>query len=113
MGWRPPPVTVCLMDAASERHGSIYSVSQVVLPIHVSDRFEAGNFKMGCSIDDNDCDPDEGKRGGTTVFIDAFYIQQHEVSVAEYRTCVKTTKCATPYTYQRNKYLCISICWLQ
>lgn len=65
---------------------------------------EAGNFNMGCSIDDDNCDPDEGKRGGTTVFVDTFSIQEHEVSVGEYRACVKTTKCIIPYTYQRNKY---------
>ncbi|MFV9616343.1 MAG: formylglycine-generating enzyme family protein [Gammaproteobacteria bacterium] len=67
-------------------------------------KIEAGSFNMGCSIDDNECDPDEGNKGGTAVFVDSFYIQQHEVSVAEYRACVKTTKCIIPYTYQRNKY---------
>jgi len=67
-------------------------------------KIDAGNFNMGCSYDDTDCDPDEGKRGGTVVYVDTFYIQKHEVSVAEYRSCVKTTKCVEPYTYQRNKY---------
>jgi len=67
-------------------------------------KIEAGSFNMGCSFDDDDCDPDEGKKGGTVVFVDTFYIQRHEVSVAEYRACVKTTKCVVPYTYQRNKY---------
>lgn len=71
---------------------------------NVSVKVNAGNFNMGCSIDDTDCDPDEGKTGGTVVYVDTFYIQKHEVSVAEYRACVKTTKCVTPYTYQRNKY---------
>jgi len=64
----------------------------------------AGSFNMGCAFDDTECDLDEGKKGGTNVFVDTFYIQQHEVSVAEYRACVKTTQCLIPYTYQRNKY---------
>jgi iron(II)-dependent oxidoreductase len=67
-------------------------------------KIDAGSFSMGCSVDDINCDPDEGKQGGTAVFVDTFYIQQHEVSVAEYRDCVITTKCITPYTHERSKY---------
>lgn len=67
-------------------------------------KIPAGDFQMGCSFDDKDCDEDEGPRGGVRVFVDEFFINRHEVSVAEYRHCVMSGHCQTPHTFQRNKY---------
>lgn len=67
-------------------------------------KVEAGSFMMGCSYDDNGCDTDEGKKGGVPVYVDEFFIGKHEISVAEYKTCVTSGKCDPPYTFQRNKY---------
>lgn len=67
-------------------------------------KVEAGSFMMGCSYDDNNCDTDEGVRGGAAVYVDEFYINRHEVSVLEYKTCVLNGNCKPPYTHQRNKY---------
>ena len=64
----------------------------------------AGSFPMGCSFDDDDCDEDEGPKGGTPVSVGDFSIQRHEVSVAEYRLCVTEGRCKKPYTFTRNKY---------
>ena len=47
-----------------------------------------GEFLMGCSINDPNCDKDEGPVGGTKVFVPLFYIDKHEVSVADYKKCL-------------------------
>ena len=62
------------------------------------------SFRMGCSQDDPDCGKDEGPAGGTAVEVPAFEIDQFEVSVADYRTCVKAGHCAQPKDYYRSKY---------
>ena len=49
----------------------------------------AGEFQMGCSKNDEDCDIDEGPEGGVTVFVSAFKIDIQEVSVTDYKKCVK------------------------
>lgn len=67
-------------------------------------KIPAGKFLMGCSQNDRECEQDEGKPGGTNVYVPAFYIDRYEVSVAEYRACVRAGKCALPKTYARNKY---------
>lgn len=64
----------------------------------------AGSFKMGCSANDNACDKDEGPAKGTKVMVPAFYIDKYEVSVADYRKCLKTGTCKRPKDFKRNKY---------
>lgn len=51
----------------------------------------AGNFKIGCVPGDGECDADE--RPAKDIFLDAFYLDLHEVTVAEYRACVDTGNC--------------------
>ena len=67
-------------------------------------KIPAGKFLMGCSLDDRDCAADEGKPGGVSVNVPAFYIDIDEVTVVEYRKCVEAGKCALPKTHTRNKY---------
>ncbi len=67
-------------------------------------RIPAGKFLMGCSDNDRDCESDEGKPGGISVTVPAFYIDRYEVTVAEYRTCVEAGRCNSPKTHTRNKY---------
>ena len=64
----------------------------------------AGVFNMGCSSGDKQCEKDEGKPGGTAVQVNAFKIDKHEVSVADYRHCIKAGKCTRPKDFKRNKY---------
>ncbi|VAW73857.1 Sulfatase modifying factor 1 precursor (C-alpha-formyglycine- generating enzyme 1) [hydrothermal vent metagenome] len=64
----------------------------------------AGPFQMGCSTKDTVCEKDEGPQNGTPVKVPAFSIGTHEVTVAEYRACVKAGKCSRPKDFKRNKY---------
>ena len=64
----------------------------------------AGPFQMGCSVSDPNCENDEGPAGGTPVFVPAFKIDTHEVSVGEYLQCIQTGKCTRPKDHQRNQY---------
>lgn len=64
----------------------------------------AGNFLMGCSKHDTECDTDEGHVGGTKVYVPAFKLDQHETTVAEFRQCVEEKKCKLPFDTVRNKY---------
>jgi len=64
----------------------------------------AGNFQMGCSIDDDLCDQNEGPAGGTTVNVPTFSIDSHEVTVADYKACMKKGRCLPPLDFKRNKY---------
>lgn len=63
-----------------------------------------GKFLMGCSLHDLTCDKDEGPRGGTPVLVPLFYIDKYEVSVAEYKQCLKSKNCKRPKDFKRNKY---------
>ena len=63
-----------------------------------------GAFPMGCSVGDPGCDKDEGPSGGTQVNVAAFRIDTHEVTVAEYRTCLQAGVCPRPKDHARNKY---------
>jgi len=63
-----------------------------------------GEFLMGCSINDPNCDKDEGPVGGTKVFVPLFYIDKHEVSVADYKKCLSNKSCDRPKDFKRNKY---------
>jgi formylglycine-generating enzyme required for sulfatase activity len=50
----------------------------------------AGEFEMGSH------DGDEREKPVHTVFLNAYYIDKYEVTVADYRQCVKNGKCKTP-----------------
>ncbi len=63
-----------------------------------------GEFMMGCSKDDSECDQDEGPKGGVKVTVPSFKIQRHEVSNAEYAECVAAGECQRPFDNKRNKY---------
>ena len=67
-------------------------------------KIPAGEFAMGCSINDTQCENDEGPAGGTKVNVPEFYLDINEVSVSEYQACIAAGKCTTPKDYKRNKY---------
>jgi formylglycine-generating enzyme required for sulfatase activity len=54
----------------------------------------AGNFIMGAANDDPDADPHE--KPEHAVYVDAFWIDQTEVTNAEYRRCVEAGICQAP-----------------
>jgi len=59
----------------------------------------AGEFMMGCNESvDNQCGSDE--KPYHRVYLDAYYIDKHEVTVAEYRKCVNAGGCKDPDTGQ-------------
>ena len=64
----------------------------------------AGPFPMGCSVNDSDCEKDEGPAGGTSVSVPAFRIDKYEVSVDDFRACIKAGMCTRPKDHERNKY---------
>jgi len=64
----------------------------------------AGEFHMGCSSGDTACADDEGPPGGTAVNVPAFYIDTHEVTVAEYERCIAAGTCSRPKDHTRNQY---------
>ena len=64
----------------------------------------AGKFLMGCTQPASECESDEGPPGGMPVFVPAFNIDPYEVSVADYRACVRSGKCQPPKTHVLNKY---------
>lgn len=67
-------------------------------------KIPAGKFLMGCTHNDDACEPDEGKQGGLSVDVPTFYIDPNETTVAEYRACVAAGQCAPPKTHAHNKY---------
>lgn len=67
-------------------------------------KIPAGDFFMGCSQKDHDCEQDEGPPEGVSVFVPSFYIDPFEVTVSEYKNCVAAGKCTPPKTHTRNKY---------
>lgn len=81
-------------------------LSLFLFPAQAAQRVEvpAGSFQMGCSVNDPACDKDEGPAGGTAVQVPAFFIDVHEVSVAEYRRCMDAGKCPRPKDHALNKY---------
>lgn len=85
----------------------VYAVL-LALPVGVnaSDRMlvPAGPFQMGCSVDDDWCEKDEGAAGGVEVKVPEFWIDPYEVTVAEYRACIEAGKCDRPLDNKRNKY---------
>ena len=54
----------------------------------------AGTFMMGCQPGDSQCEEDE--KPAHPVRLDAYYIDQTEVTVAAYRKCVQAKKCKAP-----------------
>ncbi len=64
----------------------------------------AGQFLMGCTQQTRGCERNEGKPGGKKVYVSAFYIDPYEVSVMEYRACVKAGQCQAPKTHAINQY---------
>ena len=54
----------------------------------------AGSFEMGALETDEDAEPDEMPRH--SVYLDAFWIDQTEVSIAQYRKCVEAGVCTEP-----------------
>lgn len=85
---------------------SLLILGLVSMPVVSADRIliPAGSFQMGCSIADQLCDKDEGPSGGVSVSVPAFYIDQYEVTVTDYRDCVATGKCSRPKDHARNQY---------
>ena len=58
-------------------------------------RVPAGEFLMGCDpARDRDCDPDE--KPAHPVWLDTYQIDQHKVTVAEYKACVDAGGCKAP-----------------
>lgn len=64
----------------------------------------AGAFRMGCSAGDTLCQNDEGPPGGVQVDVPGFFIDRHEASVAQFRSCVEAGACERPFDYQRTHY---------
>jgi iron(II)-dependent oxidoreductase len=57
----------------------------------------AGSFTMGCDPELDTCAPDETP--AHEVYVDAFAIDQYEVTVAAYGVCVSAGACAQPATF--------------
>lgn len=74
------------------------------LPLERYVKIPAGQFQMGCSVDDTLCESDEGPEGGVSVFVDTFFIDKFETSVAEYRACVDAGACERPFDFRRTHY---------
>ena len=53
-----------------------------------------GDFLMGSSNTDSFAEADDTPQH--TVYLDAFWIDQHEVTNAEYKQCVEVGKCQSP-----------------
>ncbi len=67
-------------------------------------KITAGEFAMGCSVKDDQCENDEGELGGVNINVPAFYLDSHEVTVKEYAACIDTGHCKTPKDFNRNQY---------
>ena len=67
---------------------STFAVDTVTVP--------ASPFLMGCSVNDPDCEKDEGPASVTSVSVPAFRIDKHEVSVDDFRACIKAGMCTRP-----------------
>ncbi|MEA1890130.1 MAG: SUMF1/EgtB/PvdO family nonheme iron enzyme [Pseudomonadota bacterium] len=77
----------------------------LAIPVHADMVvIPAGQFMMGCSENDQDCEKDEGPQGGTVVYVPAFKLDRKEVTVEEYKQCMDSGKCTRPKDHARNKY---------
>ena len=82
------------MDHAGARSGQPSTASVPPPPPTSMVNVPEGAFLMGCNEqDDRDCERDE--RPAKEVFVDAFYIDAQEVTVASYAACVEAGKCTT------------------
>lgn len=81
----------------------LYLMSQAALAGETI-KIPSGDFLMGCSKTDKDCDVDEGPSGGTAVFVPVFTIDRSEVTVKQYQQCIKAGVCTRPKDFNRNKY---------
>ena len=86
------------------KHAMWIVLFSVVTPTSASDMVivPGGSFMMGCSTGDSQCEQDE--KPAVKVTIPAFLLDAKEVTVAEYRACVKSGKCQPPKTHARNQY---------
>jgi formylglycine-generating enzyme required for sulfatase activity len=57
-------------------------------------RIKGGSYRMGCQSGDDQCEADE--RPGHRVKVHAFWLDVHEVTVAEYGECVAAGVCQAP-----------------
>ena len=48
------------------------------------------------SINDKNCDSDEGLKGGTMVSVSDFELDARDVTVRDYQTCMDAKKCTRP-----------------
>ena len=62
----------------------------------------AGTFMMGCQRGDSHCEDNE--KPAHRVRLDAYYIDQTEVTVAAYRKCVQAKKCKAPKKSDYSNY---------
>jgi len=71
--------------------------AEEVVPEETQELIPAGEFMMGCNeAIDNECQSDE--KPSHKVFLDAYYIDKYEVTVAQYRECVNAGICTNPDT---------------
>lgn len=56
-----------------------------------------GEFMMGCNeAVDNQCQKEKEEKPYHRVYLDAYYIDKYEVTVAEYEKCANAGKCSAP-----------------
>lgn len=75
-------------------------VSAHSLKIHIVE----GEFAMGCSLADDECVNNEAATGGIIVYVPAFSIDSHEVTVFQYQQCLNSGACERPKDNKHNKY---------
>ncbi len=61
-----------------------------------------GEFMMGCAPEDRKCDSDE--RPYHRVYLDGYWIDRHEVTVEQYRLCVREGVCKIPGKGEHGEY---------
>ncbi len=83
---------------------SSLTLSTVIYANNSTALIPAGEYLMGCSANDTNCDADEGPLGGTRIEVNAFIIDRYEVTVSAYQLCVEKGNCNRPKDFKRNKY---------
>jgi formylglycine-generating enzyme required for sulfatase activity len=82
----PPTHTVTVGPSATGKDFTATLTDMVLIP--------ASSFQMGCAPGDPACQPDESPRH--TVNLNAYYIDQYEVTNARYQACVSYGSCTPP-----------------